>query len=182
MVYLRDYPVLVQPEEGRRLAPPPRCMESALTHQYLATVADILTDAGHYLWHHGNILDAKGFLEQAEAICLSVPEDMSASTRASALVGLVAVGHTAGFSMRDKIIEQNLEIVRLRTGYRAGVDAETAEILLSNAWHDLGCTYMEASEYVKAEECLDRSLGIKTAVGTEVSMPFEFATEYEDMA
>lgn len=147
----------------------------------LIAFADMLSDAGHFLWHRGDLQGAADTLQAAEKMCRRAPEHVSASTLASVATGLQAVANAVGVSKRKEAIEYAREAVRLRVKYRVA-DPHTADILLANAWHDLGCTYLEAEEYARAEDCLNSSMAIKKQIGTEDSMPFEFATEYEDLA
>lgn len=153
----------------------------ALSPDHSIAFADMLSDAGHYLWHRGDLRGSMEALETVRMLCGRVPEAISAAVLSTVSVGLQSVANEIGFSKRSDAIKYALETVRLRSHYPVA-NTHTAKILLANSWHDLGCTYLEAEEYRKVEECLSRSLEIKKSIGTEESMPFEFCTEYEDLA
>jgi tetratricopeptide (TPR) repeat protein len=143
--------------------------------------ASVLADAGTYLLHRGNITEGIQILYTANEVCLLFPEILAFDTRAGILQSLQAMEFEYGIGKRDLGLLHLQERVRLREAFHNAND-QRSELLLSNAWHDLGCGNLECENFNAVEELLEKSLAIKKRWGSPESIPFEYAVHYEDLA
>ncbi len=144
-------------------------------------LADILADTGTYLWQRGDITAGMNILQTADTLCQQFPEDVAAYIWASVLQSLQAIEFENGISTRSQGLLHLQERARLREKYRNDQD-RVSELLLSNAWHDLGCGNLECENFDVVEDFLEKSFAIKKIWGSPESIPFEYAVHYEDLA
>lgn len=120
-------------------------------------------------------------LQTADKICRQFPEKIAANIWASVLLSLHALEFENGIGTRSQGLVLMQERAGLRERYHDNAD-RVSELLLSNAWHDLGCGNLECENFEVVEGFLDKSLDIKKRWGDPESIPFEYAVHCEDLA
>lgn len=146
--------------------------------------ADLLCDAGYYMWDRNIGLEGIGILETADKICLLEENRHLRRLRANIGVAIGSLWNTIGISKLHQTILLFDEILVLRQEHNAELPlpySKEDQLLLSNAWNDKGWFRLESENYAAAEDCFEKSLGIKRQ-WTEEDIPFEFAETIKNIA
>jgi tetratricopeptide (TPR) repeat protein len=149
-----------------------------------ASFADLLCDAGYYMWDRNMGLEGIPILETAGKICLLDENRHLRRLRANIGVAIGSLWNTIGISMLHQVIPLFDEILMLRQEHNAELPlphSQDEQLLLSNAWNDKGWFCLESENYAAAEDCFEKSLSIKRQ-WTEKDIPFEFAETIKNIA
>jgi len=140
--------------------------------------ADLLADAGYYMWDRSLCKEGIAVLETADTICTNLESERKGILRANILVALGSLLNDIGISDRARAVSMFKEILDIRLEHFAELDPPSItmsdQLLLSNAWNDMGWMCMERGAYDEAEAHFDESLRLKSNWGKE-KIPFEYA-------
>ncbi|KAK3984497.1 hypothetical protein QBC44DRAFT_252748 [Cladorrhinum sp. PSN332] len=161
-----------------------------------AGFAELLCDAGYYMWDRNIGSEGISVLETADKICHQLnstadgtsitPSSRSDLRRLRANIG-VALGsllNTLGISEIHRAINLFDEILILRQEHISSLSlphSQEDQLLLSNSWNDKGWMRLESEDYLAAEECFEKSLEIKRQ-WPEKDIPFEFSETLKNLA
>ncbi|CAI7622461.1 unnamed protein product [Penicillium glandicola] len=149
-----------------------------------AELADLLCDAGYYMWDRNLGLAGISILESAEKICLQAENKHLRRLRANVGVAIGSLLNTIGISSLDRAVKIFDHILELRQQHMVELQlphSREDQLLLSNAWNDKGWMCMESEDYAAAEACFERSLEIKRQ-WPEKDIPFEYAETIKNLA
>lgn len=149
-----------------------------------AELADLLCDAGYYMWDRNMVEEGMKILDTADKIC-RLPENLHLRRlRANIGVAIGSLLNDVGISVRDRATQLFDDILVLRQETIAELPkphSRSDQLLLSNGWNDKGWMCMEREDYAAAEECYENSLAIKRQ-WAEKEIPFEFAETLKNIA
>lgn len=146
--------------------------------------ADLLCDAGYYMWDRHLGREGIPVLETAERICLQDENKHLRRLRANIGVALGSLLNTVGISELQRAVMLFDEILTLRQEHIAELPLPLSredQLLLSNAWNDKGWMCLEREDYFAAEVPFEKSLEIKRQ-WPEQDIPFEFAETLKNLA
>jgi len=152
----------------------------------LLRFAELLSDAGNYMWERGLLKDAFEMLATAELICDQAldPDDPN-PIRSSVLAVTASFELNQSGSLRQSGLAHKERVLDLRTKYMTSKpEAEINKfdgLLLGSAYNNLACAYMQCEDFERAETALLRSLEIKMQWSSEADTPFPFAEGYKNM-
>jgi hypothetical protein len=147
-----------------------------------AEFADLLCDAGSFLWEERLPKTALPTLLLAERICFQVlPKDDPNPILASIENILAIFGQDGGVNDRRVALDRQKRVVELREKYYARIPPGKAtlddEIDLGRAWNDLSCSYIDLEDFDEAGIWNTRATEQYRKIGTEQTLTFRFAMQ-----
>jgi tetratricopeptide (TPR) repeat protein len=148
--------------------------------------AELLSDAGNYMWERALYEQGVKTLELAERIYDTDIQD-AVIEHSKVLTILGIVNQEIGVSGRERGLHWNKKCLGLRCQYEADPNimmSRTEIVLLANAWNDLACSMLECYSYDQAERYLETSIRIKHERGIFENSEafFNFAENYKNLA
>ncbi|KAH7000615.1 hypothetical protein EDB80DRAFT_114451 [Ilyonectria destructans] len=156
-----------------------------------AEFADLICDAGYYMWDRNLGWEGIPILETAEKICLLDENRHLRRLRANIGVAIGSLLNTIGISELHRALSIFDNILALRQEHNAELPlphSQEDQLLLSNAWNDKGWMCLESEDYEAAESHFEKSLEIKyqcleiNGKSPEKGMSFEIAETIKNMA
>ncbi|KAH7408885.1 hypothetical protein BKA64DRAFT_570324 [Cadophora sp. MPI-SDFR-AT-0126] len=149
--------------------------------------AELLSDAGNYLWERSLTKDAFTILATATEICDEVLEiDDPNPVRTSILAVVASFEPNQSARMRAPGLAHKIRILSLRRKYMASKPVHELTkfdgLLLGSALNNLAGAYMNCDDWQNAETVLLESLEVKNRWSTEQDTPFPFAEAYKNIA
>lgn len=146
--------------------------------------ADLLADAGYYMWDRSLCKDGLIILDTAEKVCTMLDSEKMGMLRANILVALGSLLNEIGISERARAVAMFKEILFIRQEHFAKLDRSKTsmsdQLLFSNAWNDMGWMCLESEAYDEAEGHFQQSLALKHK-WTELEIPFEYAETLKNL-
>jgi tetratricopeptide (TPR) repeat protein len=146
--------------------------------------ADLLGDAGNYMWEKALYQEAFETLKVAESIYETFEDQHRMEhSKIVTLAGCVALD--IGISGRRHCMSRFEKAVLLRQSlFETNVDfPDEYHILHSNAWNDIGACLLDYERYQQAEPYIQRSLEIKRRknLSEHGTANFNYAINYRNM-
>lgn len=142
-----------------------------------AEFAELLCDAGYYMWDRNLGWEGIRILETVDKICLMEEKQHLRRLRANIGVAIGSLLNTIGISRLPQALQLFDTILALRQEHNAELPqphSQEDQLLLSNAWNDKGWMCMESEDYLAAEGCFEKSIAIKKQ-WSDKDIPFEIA-------
>ncbi|KAH8691082.1 hypothetical protein GQ44DRAFT_780319 [Phaeosphaeriaceae sp. PMI808] len=148
--------------------------------------AELLADAGSFLWEQQINKTARSVLERGEKIAMEVLKDDDPSpTLASIETYLGFLDAHDSVDYRKKAIERLQLVVKLRENFLRSLPAGTAtieqQVDVGRAWNDLAYFYADFEDFEQADRWMTKSLGLYKSLGDEKTLRFRFALQYIDI-
>ncbi|KAF2175362.1 hypothetical protein K469DRAFT_611004 [Zopfia rhizophila CBS 207.26] len=149
--------------------------------------ADLLCDASTFLYMQSYYRDAMPMLYAAENTCrqLLSPDDPS-PVLAQILESIGCWEECFGLEPRKKAVRYLREVVDLRERYHRLVKPDkmtvTDHVTLARSWADLAQSLLSLDQVSEATTLFDRAFRHYSSIGTEETLPYRFAHEYNNLA
>lgn len=151
-------------------------------------LADVLYNAGFHIWERGNPITRDGtlMLETSEKILDKIQFDPNGRLRADISCVKALLLDLMGLSKREESLELRRGIVQireniLRQSKLGGSFNSDIEHLHCHALNDLGLSYLQMDNFLKAEELFDQCMSKYSELGTETIIPYEYARYYHNI-
>lgn len=150
-------------------------------------LADLLYNAGFHVWERWNPITRDGtlLLETAEKILDMLQYDPNSRIRADIACIMSLLFDLMGLSRRSESLRRRQGVYTTRGAILQQSSPEEwsqNEHLYYNATNDLGLSYLQNDEFLKAGELFDSCFEKYKEWGTEISIPYEYAKYYHNMA
>ncbi|KAL2431948.1 hypothetical protein ABEF95_004385 [Exophiala dermatitidis] len=148
--------------------------------------ADLLCDAGTFLWEQNIFKDSMPMLYLAEQICeeLVAPDDPN-PVFAQVLESIAVYEDLLGSEPRRKSVVTMKKVQELRRDYYDRIPptsrTQTDEITLCRSWCDTAASLIGLYEVDEAADLYERALAHYRKIGTEQTIPYRFAHMYYDL-
>ncbi|CAO2647163.1 Nn.00g080850.m01.CDS01 [Neocucurbitaria sp. VM-36] len=149
--------------------------------------ADLLCDASTFLYMQSYYQDAMPMLYLAETTCRQLLKaDDPSPVLAQILESIGCWEECFGLEPRKKAVPYLREVVDLRERYHRLIKPDdmtvTDQVTLARSWADLAQTLLSLDQVPEAVVLFDRAFMKYSAIGTEETLPYRFAHEYNNLA
>lgn len=149
-------------------------------------LADLLGDAGSFLWEQQLNRLAVPVLRLGEKIALDlVPDDESNPILANLENLLSILDGQESSESRKGAISRMRRVVKRREKYLQDLPPGTAsiedQVNVGRAWNDLAYFYADNEEFEEANSWMMKSLSLYNKLGDETTLRFRFALQYADL-